>query len=108
MRALLPDYLVSASASKDEFVVPFAESLEAMDALEKGGGRLLGWEGWLRRADGSLGHSSNHQGTVDLARMSRESAFALCRKTIIEAHSEHARVPEVDGGELLFCITYDA
>ena len=88
--------------------MPLSESLEALDVLEKSEGRLLGWEGWLRRADGSLGHSSTHQGTVDLAGMPRESAFALCRTTIVEANREHARAPEIDGAELLFCITYDA
>ena len=108
MRALLPNHLVSASASKDELVVPFALSLEALDALEKGRGRLLGWEGWLRRSDGSLGHSAKHQGTVDLGGLLPDAAFALCRKTIAEAHREHGRAPEVLGSELLFCITYDA
>ncbi len=88
--------------------MPFAESLEALDAIESGGGRMLGWEGWLRRADGSLGHSANHQGTVDLATAARSAAFALCRESIVEANREYCRAPEVDGAELLFCITYDA
>jgi hypothetical protein len=108
MSIFLPNHLVAASASKDELVVPFRQSLEALDAIERGGGVVLGWEGWLRREDGSLGHSAHHQGTVDLSGMTRQSAFAFCRKTIAAANDEHAREPEVSGSELLFCITYDA
>jgi hypothetical protein len=108
MAVLLPNHLVSASASKDELVVPFAQAVEAVDAIERGGGVILGWEGWLRRADGSLGHSANHQGTADLSGTPRESAFALCRSTIADANRKHAGAPEISGSELLFCIAYDA
>lgn len=99
---------MAASASKDELVLPFRQSLEALDAIESGGGMVLGWEGWLRRNDGSLGHSSRHQGTVNLTGMPRHSAFAFCRMTIAAANDEHALAPEVSGSELLICITYGA
>jgi hypothetical protein len=108
MPSLLPYHLVSASASADELVLPFAESLEALDVIERNGGRIHGWEGWVRRADGSLGHSAKHQGTADLAEVSRDTAFVLCRKTIIEANREYTNAPEGVGSELLICITHDA
>jgi hypothetical protein len=108
MRVSLPEHLVSASASEHELVLPFAASLEALNAIAANGGRILGWEGWLRRSDGSLGHSAIHQGTLDLTGTAPDEALELCRETMAEANREHSRAPEIGGSELLFCITYDA
>jgi hypothetical protein len=38
------------------------------------GHRPLGWEGWLRYPNGQVGHSAQHQGTVDLSGLSAAQA----------------------------------
>jgi len=108
MQVSIPEHLVSASASERELVLPFAASLEALNAIAAGGGRILGWDGWLRRSDGSLGHSAAHQGTANLTGIVQDEVLELCRKTMAAANREHSHSPEIRGSELLFCITYDA
>gem|GEM_PF-4720331 len=39
--------------------------ITALQMLEAAGAPLLGWEGWLRYPDGTLGHADKYQGTVD-------------------------------------------
>ncbi len=55
--------------------------------------RVLGWEGWVKYPDGSLSHSQEHQGTVDLSSMSRESAIMLSESTITLANKEWQENP---------------
>jgi hypothetical protein len=106
MIALLPAHLLQASAKSDELVLPYGMAQEALDALEAGGVQILGWEGWLRYADGRVGHSGSGQGTVDLSGMRSKDAYMLCRNTMAEANSEHERKPEREKTELLFCLTH--
>src|SRR4051812_8021975 len=103
---VIPEHLAAASASRNELVLSFTQALEALDAIEAGGGRIVGWEGWLRGADGSLGHSAKHHGPADLAATPAGEAFQLGRATIGDAFLEHDSAPERDSTELLFCITY--
>jgi hypothetical protein len=96
------------SASTRELVLPFEVTLAALETLEASGARLLGWEGWLRQSNGSLGHSAEHQGTISLGGRDATQAFPLVRQTMRESHLQHLRSPEIPGSELLFCITYEA
>lgn len=79
---LLPAELARRSLSDREIV------LEHADAL-----------------DGAIGHSSHHQGTVSLERISLAEAASLCRATINSAHAAWKRDPEVLGSRLYFCLT---
>lgn len=97
--------LQKKSASSRELVLPLPEATEALALLEQAGATLLGWEGWLRRPDGSLGHSARHQGTVDVTHLSRPEAYALAMSTMQQSQSTHDSDPEVPSSELLFCIT---
>ena len=60
---LLPARIAEKSTSHEETVLPIAEALEAIDLLEMKGLRILGWEGWVKTADGKVGHGSAPQGT---------------------------------------------
>jgi hypothetical protein len=95
------------SASATELVLSHDDALRALDLLERAGARVVGWGGWLRRADGRLGHSASFQGTADLSHVPSQHSFSLCRKTISEAYDAHKRRPELPGSDLLFCITHD-
>jgi hypothetical protein len=106
MIALLPPHLLQASAKGNELVLPYAMAQEALDALEAGGVPILDWEGWLRYADGRLGHSGSHQGTADLSDISATEAYMLCRTTMAMANAEHLENPEREETELLFCLTH--
>ena len=106
MAALLRE-LQLRSASSVELVLEYADALAALDALENSGATVLGWEGWLRHADGRLGHSGRYQGTADLSGLSRSQAYDLCRTTITDAHSEYLTAPEVPHAQLLFCLSHD-
>lgn len=82
-----------------------AEALEAIDLLEAQNYFIVGWEGWVKSADGRIGHGSAPQGAESPKGFSVEAAAQFCRKTIpIEAarwFSENPRTADV----LHFCIT---
>ncbi|BCB09229.1 hypothetical protein HHSLTHF2_31190 [Vreelandella venusta] len=59
--------IINRSAVEDEIVVGYADAMELLRILRGKTTRVLGWEGWVKYADGSLGHSQEHQGTVDLS-----------------------------------------
>jgi hypothetical protein len=99
--------LQAQSASPRELVLAFETALIAVETLEASGARLLGWEGWLRRADGSLGHSAMHPGTVSLGGRNADQSYSVVRHTIREAQRQHLEAPELAGSQLLFCISYD-
>lgn len=99
--------IINRSAVEDEIVVGYADAMELLRILRGKTARVLGWEGWVKYADGSLGHSQEHQGTVDLSSMSRESAIMLSESTITLANKEWQDNPEISNAELLFCITTD-
>ena len=99
--------LQERSASPRELILAFSDAMSALDTLESHGTRVLAWEGWLRYRDGRLGHSGQHQGTIDLSTIEFSAAFDLCRSTIREADEVFRRDGERDATELLFCITHD-
>lgn len=93
------------SESPDELVVNYTDAMELLYIFEKESIQVLGWEGWLKYNNGSLGHSQKYQGTSDLSLMPNAPAIALVKSTIIQAHTEWKEQPEVSNASLLFCIT---
>ncbi len=106
MASPLPESIIRKSASDRELVLSEFDALEALRALQEGGHRILGWEGWLRSPTGQLGQSGIHQGTADLSSLSQKDAYTLCRRTIQEAAQGFQAHLEKPGHELLFCIAY--
>lgn len=105
---LLPSSLRELSISKREIVLPLLAALEAIDFFESRKVQILGWEGWIKDAQGRVGHGSAPQGTVSLEDLSVQEAIELCRKTIA---SEAAQWEEENQGTtdvLHFCITVRA
>jgi hypothetical protein len=96
------------SASVTELVLPLVQALEALEFFERAGVAVLGWEGWLRYSDGSLGHSSMHQGTALRHPAATPQEYARLRESMETAQTEHLASPEVPGTQLLFCVTPDA
>jgi hypothetical protein len=101
----IPAELAALSISPREIVLPMEAALVAIDHLEAEGRLILGWEGWVKTADGRVGHGSAPQGTASLEDLSVEGAAELCRRTIREDaaawYLEHAGTSEA----LYFCLT---
>ncbi|WGL16529.1 hypothetical protein PVT68_17425 [Microbulbifer bruguierae] len=93
------------SESDDELVVGYADAMELLYLFEQSDTQVIGWEGWLKYENGTLGHSQKYQGTVDLSAMPKTSAIALVKSTIMQANTEWLENPEVHNANLLFCIT---
>ena len=112
--ALLPSRLARASLSDTEIVLPHPEVLDAIDSLASKGHAVFCWEGWLRYADGSRGHSARHQGIreislsegEDFADFIRRAATAVL-STISKAQEEWNRNREVAGAMLCFCLSVE-
>lgn len=102
---LLPGRIAEKSISPRETVLPQAEALEAIDHLEAKGIHIAGWEGWVKSADGRVGHGSAPQGTVSLDDLSVQEAAQLCRETIPESAALWAEENPGTTDELYFCIT---
>ena len=80
---LLPSRLRDLSISPKEIVLPLVAALEAVDILESHGAYILGWEGWVKDAQGRHGHGTAPQGwSADTKRHSVHDAAQLCRDTI--------------------------
>jgi hypothetical protein len=99
------DDLQRMSASPTELVLPLVQALEAIDLMASSNIAVLGWEGWLRHVGGRLGHSNRHQGTAGDEPFATAAGYAWIRETMQDSHAAHLADPEVDGSELLFCIT---
>jgi hypothetical protein len=106
-RYFLLRQLQEHSASPRELVLVYDDVLKALDQLANLGVTLFGWEGWLRFKNGEFGHSVQHQGMSDLSQLSTDETYAICRKTIVKAQTEHWLNPEVPETELLFCIDFE-
>lgn len=97
--------LQTKSASPQELVLSLPDALAAIDLFERSGTPVLGWEGWLRRPDGHLGHSAQHQGAAVDGPISTVAEYAWVKRTMQDSQTVHDLNPEVPGSELLFCIT---
>jgi len=92
------------SASTRELVLPLLQAIEAIELMEQLKIPVLGWEGWVRRPDGQIGHSALHQGTAVGYAITTSSEYAWLKRTIRESYDLHQSNPETPSSELLFCI----
>ncbi len=100
--------ILARSHSADEVVLSYFDAMELLNSLEGTNTRLISWEGRILHRNGNYGHSQRFQGTCDLSEMPIGSALALVRNTIMQSRAEWDENPEVDGGDLLFCLTLEA
>jgi hypothetical protein len=102
----LPTDLRSKSISAREVVLPLPYALAAIDLLESEGFHILGWEGWVKAADGRVGHgSAGRYASASLAGLAPSEAAAFTRSGIVEDaacwEAENAGTTDA----LHFCIT---
>ena len=95
------------SYSRDEIVLEYDDAIKLLNYCELSNIKILGWEGWIKYSDGSIGHSQKYQGTNDLFDINISDAIALSKNTINLAHSEWKTKPEIENATLLFCFTTD-
>jgi hypothetical protein len=95
----------SRSSSNDEMVIEYIDAMELLDIFNRSNIKVLGWEGWIKHPNGSIGHSQKYQGTTDLSAMPNSSAISLTKSTIMQAYTEWEEKPEAENAILLFCIT---
>ena len=105
---LLPPEIAAQSISQREIVLPLEEALTVVDFMESKGILILGWEGWVKTADGRVGHGSAPQGTVSLENLSVAEAAEVCRQTMQEDASQWERDNKGSSEKLHFCITVRA
>ena len=105
---LLPAQLREQSISQREIVLPMKEALEAIDLLESQNVQILGWEGWVKDAQGRIGHSNAPQGTVSLQELPNYKAAQFCRETIQRSASQWMQDNQNTSSALYFCITVQA
>jgi len=106
---LLPSRLRDLSISPREIVLPLDAALEAIDILESQGAYILGWEGWIKDAEGRHGHGTAPQGwSADTARHSIQDAAQLCRDTIPPDAAQWAKDYSGTTDVLHICITVRA
>ena len=97
--------ILARSYSPREIVVSYIDAMELLHHYKNMDLKILGWEGWIKHPDGSLGHSKKFQGTTDLSKMDHFSALALMKSSMMQARTQWESKPEIDGAELLFCIS---
>jgi len=105
---ILPRELALQSASPTEVVLPYLLAIDALEVYARARRRVLGWEGWIRNPDGSVGHGDSVRGSRDLSTLDAQQAMTTCRRTIDDAHSAWNSSATDPGTELLFCITIAA
>jgi len=105
---LLPSSLREQSISKREIVLPLLAAREAIDFFESRGIQILGWEGWIKDAQGRVGHGSAPQGTVSLEELSVQESAKFCRATIPSEAAQWEKDNQGTTDALHFCITVRA
>ncbi|WP_141735067.1 hypothetical protein [Oligoflexus tunisiensis] len=110
---LVPERIRQLSLSEDELVLPWDAAVEAVAILEKVGFLILCWEGWLRYADGAVGHSLSYQGSREIRRYPDESwtDFSMrARQSFLKSGAESLQKftarPENPGAQLYFCLVF--
>jgi hypothetical protein len=104
----LPTTLREQSISTREIVLPLEAALEALEILEHQDVQIVGWEGWVKCADGRVGHGSAPHGTLNLSHMSVSDAAEFCRSTMRRDAIQWASDNPGTTDELHFCITVRA
>jgi len=105
--AVLPERISALSISDCELVVPEAAALEALNIAEEKNVLVLGWEGWVKTADGGVGHGSAPQGTVSLENLTVQAAAEFCRQTIVGDAAQWRLENPNSSEQLYFCLTFE-
>ncbi|WP_156443542.1 hypothetical protein [Burkholderia sp. MSMB1835] len=108
MLKMLPPEIARHSISHREIVLPFDAAIAAVDWCAINQIPILGWEGWIRSADGRVGHGNAPQGTTSLEGLSVRDAADFCRRTICAAALDWTKMHPETTDRLHFCITVDA
>jgi hypothetical protein len=101
----IPPHLRELSISDREIVLPLAEALEAVDYLEQHSFLILGWEGWVKCADGRVGHGSAGYLSTFTENLSVAEAAADARETIQAGALDWQEKYGGSTDALYFCIT---
>src|SRR2546421_12940615 len=83
---LLPKALREQSLSDREIVLPYQEALQALDLLTAARWALLGWEGWVKYADGRHGHAPGGMGTTTIEQKTGEAWEAYVHRSARFCH----------------------
>jgi hypothetical protein len=101
----IPAHLRERSISNREIVLPLAEALEAIDYLEQQSLLILGWEGWVKTAEGRVGHGSAGYLSTFTEHLSVAEAAADARETIQAGALDWQQKYGGSTDALYFCIT---
>src|SRR6516225_11092605 len=111
---LIPDELASIAVSDREIVLPYKDALKAIEHLNANGHVVFAWEGWLRYANGTRGHSAKHQGMAEVSRDPNESPRTFSARatravltTMESSQAEWTRNPERTDAALYFCLSVE-
>jgi len=104
----IPSHLQKRSISQREIVLPLVDALEAIDYLESQSVLILGWEGWVKAADGRVGHGSAGYLSALTAHLSVAEAAADARKTNQAGALDWQEKCGDSTDALHFCITVSA
>ena len=102
----LPIELAARSLSPDELVLSADDAMDALVHFAESGVHVLGWEAWIRYADGTVGHPPTVIGSVDLS--ADPDPIGFCRDTIREEKARWDEDEHPDGREMYFCIAIRA
>lgn len=108
---VLPKEMMARSLSHDEIVLNYEDVLTALDIFLEKGWAFLGWEGWGKYKDSSVGHC-HYQGTVSINNTENKSwdeyakdSYEFVKKTIIKDYKAWQGSDHAKEYELYFCIT---
>jgi hypothetical protein len=101
----IPAHLRAFSISNREIVLPLAQALEAVDFLEQHAFVILGWEGWVKTADGRVGHGSAGYLSTFTGNLTVAAAAADARATMQAGARDWQQKFGGTTDALHFCIT---
>lgn len=108
---LLPKDMKSRSLSDSEVVLSYKDALGSLEIFIHADLAFLGWEGWGKYHDGTVGHC-DYQGTESIDRKSDESwehyakrGYDLVKETIESDYKDWKASEHSKKYELYFCIS---
>lgn len=109
--SLLPKDMKARSLSDNEVVLTYKDVLKALDIFYHANLAFLGWEGWAKYHDGTVGHC-DYQGTENIDQKPGESwkiytkrGYEFVKKTITDDYKDWQRSVHIKKYELYFCIS---
>lgn len=103
---VLPPELSRKSISKREVALPLGDALLAIDILASNSFHILGWEGWVKSADGRVGHgSAGHYAGGPFESLTPNDAANRTKEGIVEDAASWAAENVASMDSLHFCIT---